>query len=1533
LRKLVIVMLCVAVLLSTTYLAADTSKDIKMQLVIPEKAAYNVSTPFRINSNADFATSGKCSGGNGSIDNPWIIENYDINGTGYGYCIYVGNTTDYFTIKDCYLHHASGGGSFPDFANSGIILSNVQNGNNFNNTVSLNDWHGIYLYLASSNTIANNTVSLNIQVGIFLCYFSDNNTVTNNNVSSNEGSGIIVEKSSDNIVANNNAYLNYNGIELRYHPITSYNTVANNTISSNDWAGIVLNDASANTIVNNSVSLNGNYGIYCDVTTPNNVIYHNNFINNGCQAVDNDWNQWDNGYPSGGNYWSNYTGPDNFYGPVQNMSGSDGIGDEKYYIYTWDGYSPKPDNYPLMEPWGGPVHNLDTNKYFGAIQTAIDDASTLDGHRIEVNAGTYYEHVVIDKRLSLFGKYQALRDLTIIDGGGSGDVVQISSDWVNVSGFTIRNSGVVSDVPANHVVISEIAAAGSDAYDEFVELYNPTTSSIDISGWQLQYASSTGSTWTAKATIGSSVFIQAHGFYLLANMGGDADYTIGNGYDVPASGPMADTWWDSTSGLGNSAGKVRMTQSDGDTLVDTLGWGSGTTGCEGNPFLISWSTPYPQWQSPERMALPDSVAGSGITGMEAGGGHEFLGNGYDSDDNSANFIQRTTRQPQNKANATESIPSSGIFIVFSSNSSVVNNIVSSNGYGIFLASSNSNKIYHNSFINNAIQAYDDNINQWDDGYPSGGNYWSDYTGLDAMSGPFQNQLGSDGIGDTPYVIDVDSQDHYPLMSLNGTVYPPATFSIPVVEGWNLISIPWIPNDSSLPNAFLDMVGDTTWDKVQWYDPLDTTDHWRSYCTCWMPQLNDLADVNHTMGVWLHVASAGDGCINVSGLQPSTISIPLYAGWNLVGYPSLIQKPVSEALVGTGYDSVEGFNASDPYRTSVLPGSYAMKPGEGYWVHVPFDTVWLVNWDENSDTTPPTVNFIWPQPNETIVSTEYWVKAQATDNAGVTIVELQIGNGTWQDMSWNSYEQNWQYHWMGYLEGNHTLRVRAWDAVGNSDLAIVNVTVNFSAVDTEPPVAYIDWPQPGEIITSTEYWVKTHASDNVGVTIVELQADNGTWLEMYWNSYEQNWQYHWMSYIQGNHTLRVRPWDAAGNAGLATVDVIVNFSAIDTEPPMVNFDWPQPGEIISSTDYWIKAHASDNVGVTIGELQIGNGTWQEMSWNSYEQNWQYHWTGYTDGNYTLRARAWDAAGNTGLAIVTVTVNFSATDTEPPVAVIDWPQPGETIVSTEYWVKAHASDNVGVTVVELRVDNGTWQDMSWNSYEQNWQYHWMSYLEGNHTLRARAWDAEGNSGLAIVTVTVNFSAVDTEPPVVNFDWPQPGEIIVTTDYWVKAHASDNVGVTIVELQIGNGTWQEMSWNSYEQNWQYHWTGYGEGNFTLKARAWDAAGNNALVIVTVTVNFSGIDTTAPTVTILWPQPGETIVSTEYWVKAQASDNIGVTVVELRVDNGTWLEMEWNSIEQLWQYHWMFYGEGSHTLWVRAWDAAGNSGLAVITVNVDFP
>ena len=107
-----------------------------------------------------------------------------------------------------------------------------------------------------------------------------------------------------------------------------------------------------------------------------------------------------------------------------------------------------------------------------------------------------------------------------------------------------------------------------------------------------------------------------------------------------------------------------------------------------------------------------------------------------------------------------------LWIDTNSNQIVFNNI-SDNKCGLMVGSTGINEIYHDSFINNQVQVIDErtptSINLWDNGYPSGGNYWSDYAGVDQKSGPYQNLTGSDGIGDTSYIINNNNTDRYPLM--------------------------------------------------------------------------------------------------------------------------------------------------------------------------------------------------------------------------------------------------------------------------------------------------------------------------------------------------------------------------------------------------------------------------------------------------------------------------------------------------------------------------------------------------------------------------------------------------------------------------------------------------------------------------------------------------------------------------------------------------------------------------------------------------
>jgi nitrous oxidase accessory protein len=116
----------------------------------------------------------------------------------------------------------------------------------------------------------------------------------------------------------------------------------------NNSVGIFLEEATYNEITKNIIKENTVFGLQCGPLAENNLIHHNQFIANTNSASDDGTgNCWDNSYPSGGNFWSNYAGSDNYRGPEQNISGSDGIGDTPYSI---SGAAGAQDRYPLMHP-------------------------------------------------------------------------------------------------------------------------------------------------------------------------------------------------------------------------------------------------------------------------------------------------------------------------------------------------------------------------------------------------------------------------------------------------------------------------------------------------------------------------------------------------------------------------------------------------------------------------------------------------------------------------------------------------------------------------------------------------------------------------------------------------------------------------------------------------------------------------------------------------------------------------------------------------------------------------------------------------------------------------------------------------------------------------------------------------------------------------------------------------------------------------------------------------------------------------------
>jgi parallel beta-helix repeat protein len=185
---------------------------------------------------------------------------------------------------------------------------------------------------STRNNITANILTDNSDDGIDIRDSSDYNSIVNNTIVSNHDDGIELWESSYNDIAKNN--ISQNGLHgIWIYDNSNHNDITENSIIENHYDGIdLVSSSNYNTIRNNTIEKNHDEGIAA-ISSHDNSIYYNNFLNNTYQTYAlNSVNTWDNGYPSGGNYWSDYNSTDLYSGFYQNVTGSDGVGDTPYTI-------------------------------------------------------------------------------------------------------------------------------------------------------------------------------------------------------------------------------------------------------------------------------------------------------------------------------------------------------------------------------------------------------------------------------------------------------------------------------------------------------------------------------------------------------------------------------------------------------------------------------------------------------------------------------------------------------------------------------------------------------------------------------------------------------------------------------------------------------------------------------------------------------------------------------------------------------------------------------------------------------------------------------------------------------------------------------------------------------------------------------------------------------------------------------------------------------------------------------------------------
>ncbi len=164
---------------------------------------------------------------------------------------------------------------------------------------------------------------------------------------------------------------------------------------------------------------------------------------------------------------------------------------------------------------------------------------------------------------------------------------------------------------------------------------------------------------------------------------------------------------------------------------------------------------------------------------------------------------------------------------------IAGNTLFGNDHGIMMQNANASVIYHNNFVQNIVQVICSiEKNTWDDGYPSSGNYWTDYEGTDIYSGPEQDQTGGDGIGDIPYEVCGNREvDGFPLIApisvFHAGVWSGGSYDVGIISNSSITAFYFYPEigpfvqfnvtgeDGTVGFSTLIMPGDLLWDEDEW----------------------------------------------------------------------------------------------------------------------------------------------------------------------------------------------------------------------------------------------------------------------------------------------------------------------------------------------------------------------------------------------------------------------------------------------------------------------------------------------------------------------------------------------------------------------------------------------------------------------------------------------------------------------------------------------------------------------------------------------
>lgn len=402
------------------------------------------------------------------------------------------------------------------------------------------------------------------------------------------------------------------------------------------------------------------------------------------------------------------------------------------------------------------------------IQEAVNEAKV--GGSVIVRAGTYHENIVIRKSIMLIGENSSR---TVIDGNG-GVTIYVAYSNVKITGFTIRNGSFGIYIHKTYNVSLADNVITKNTYG--LEIYSSShitmiSNRIHDNVYNFAVDSDVESSKHFMHEIDSSNTVDGKPIYYLINQSNiEVPHSAGFVALINSNQVVVKDLDLKNNGVG-----VLFVNTDNSIIQNVSITDMASSGillsCSSNITIVGNrlnNTGYGIFISKEANdnKIVRNIVANSIYGV--------LLHGPNNEHNhvDGNFLTRNSNGVHlggwtSQNNITGNIIVNnriGLSMDFNLGNLCNENNISYNQLGIYLWSTFSNYIYHNNIMyNNEKWLLIDSKDYWDNNYPAGGNYWSDHTGVDYYSGPYQNETGSDGICDISYFIDSRNEDRYPLI--------------------------------------------------------------------------------------------------------------------------------------------------------------------------------------------------------------------------------------------------------------------------------------------------------------------------------------------------------------------------------------------------------------------------------------------------------------------------------------------------------------------------------------------------------------------------------------------------------------------------------------------------------------------------------------------------------------------------------------------------------------------------------------------------